>query len=503
MKRNVLGLVLAGLLAAPAAAEPPADAPDVRALLDQKVSWVSKDLPLAGVLRGIADAHDLNVVGLEGLDQAITVSLSDVRLGAALDAVLTTRGIGWEVVDDILVVHGGPGLISRAYTVNFADLQETLEVIRGLLSGDGDVALQLRSNRLVVTDAARVHGRVADLLAALDQPPPQVRIEAQLVNIADNTARELGIEWSDQETVIPLPGGDTTLGAGSAFSSEDDDGTSELGELIGGVAPALAGINPVYALALRFFANGDLYQIRARISALVQEGLAEIISAPSLSVLNRETASILVGQEVPFNTRTTLTAGGNETSETEFKRVGIKLEVTPTITDTGQVVLRVVPEVSSIDPLLLNDPGDLIQETSDLPITTTVAETTILLDDGETSLIGGLIQSRASRTESGVPWLRRIPLLGLLFRADSQNLERSELLVLITPFVLKPGSGSMPAGRLGSGYLERQGDSRFLIPPPFLGETVSPEAKATPGPDAADGAETPDAEAAASPGAED
>lgn len=425
---------------------------ETEVLLEQRVSWQAKEAPLSGILQGIAQLYGINIVGAQGLDTKMTISLQNVALRTALDTLLADEGLGYEIRDDIVVILEAEPLTTRIHPISFSEPSETAEILRSLLSERGSLSVQARSNRVVVRDTRRKQDEIAVTLASLDRVPLQVQIEAMIISVNESNLKAIGVTYGSADDDV------TTRGATDAVTrTNSDGGTETFGGTINIPAPPtdLSSISPTFNLAGIFRAAGRDYGLQAMVDALVQRGLAEVLSRPRITVLNRETARIIVGQEIPFNTRTTLTSGGNETSETEFKDVGIKLQVTPTISEQGLVVIDVQPEVSSVDR------ADLVSF-EDPPITTTAADTTIVLADGETGLIGGLISSQQSRVKRSVPYLGDLPWIGFVFSSRSDTLTRSELLVILTPHIVRAGlsvKGVQPVppqttGELGKTYLE-------------------------------------------------
>jgi type IV pilus assembly protein PilQ len=290
-------------------------------------------------------------------------------------------------------------------------------------------------------------------MASLDRPTSQIRIEARIVEASSDTARELGIEW----------GGYYRTGSGdrnfwvapgvNSFTDTTDDATPGLGEGDGATLQPSAGliqqlpgilseIRDGSGLNIGFFGEriGD-YVLGVQLSALERAGKLRILSSPSISTLDNQTATIESGREVPFQT-----VDEGEVN-VEFKEAVLRLEVTPHLIGDDTLKLRIVTNKDELDFSNTVDGNPTV--------ITKRARTNVLLRDGQTTVIGGLRKETLSDSERGIPYLMDIPLLGRLFRRDSKNENMEEILIFITPRVLqdiefRSGIGSRPTLRGGT-----------------------------------------------------
>lgn len=306
----------------------------------------------------------------------------------------------------------------RTYSLNYAKAKDTAEKIKGAVtSGIGEVQLDERSNQLIVTDVPEKLSDIEKIILSLDKRHKEVVIEAKIIQIILSNDFKMGINWQSifnkvNETVI----------AGNVSAN------------LNALNPGAAGIRlSVGTLAVDNFSA--VYDI------LQTVGKTNIVSSPKIASIDNQEAKILVGTKEAYVTTTVTTPGTGATSTAEsvtFIDVGIKLFVTPSIGDDGYVTMKIRPEVSSVDRNLSTAQGNSI------PIVrTSESETTVMVKDGVTIVIGGLMEERKEKQVSGVPLLCRIPLLGVFFGKTNYVNVKTELAVFLTPKII---SGDIATG---------------------------------------------------------
>ncbi|MBU1983599.1 hypothetical protein KJ815_04215, partial [bacterium] len=265
------------------------------------------------------------------------------------------------------------------------------------LSERGRTQADVRANALIVSDIPLVISSMDEIVASLDRPAAQVLIEAKFVEVDFATAREIGVNWSLGNLENPLA---NTRAQGSVdLGINEPHGTFSFGRLENGV------------------------DIEARISALEESRRAEILSQPSVLINDNESAEILSGKKIPINV---LDEAGNLV--TELFDVAVKLRVTPHINPDGDVLMSLNPEVSDLSGEATVSGGIIIL--------TSQVSTTLLVHDGETVVIGGVIRSKDGLVERRVPLLHAIPLFGRLFSYQAKTLDKTEIMVFVTPHVI-------------------------------------------------------------------
>ncbi|NIM51572.1 MAG: hypothetical protein GTO22_20380, partial [Gemmatimonadales bacterium] len=283
------------------------------------------------------------------------------------------------------------------------------EALRRQVEREVTLVANEASNDLIVSVSPRYESQIMEMIRQLDQPPPQVMIQVLLAEVALDDRVELGMEWAVQDLLFTETGGNFDFVVGTDIGAA-------------GGAGALGGFS--------FTITGEDFSFLLR--ALQSDRRLEVLSRPQIMVQDNQEAEISIGERVPFPTGTTI-VGGQSTTSVEYEKVGIKLKVLPHINPDDYVNLDVEPEISAITESTVP-----ISEGLNAPIfTERTASTSITVKDGETVVIGGLINTQEEETEDKVPILGDIPGLGLLFRASRYTKSKRELLIVLTPRVVR------------------------------------------------------------------
>lgn len=295
-------------------------------------------------------------------------------------------------------------LITEYIPVNYANAKTDVLPHIVLTEGRGSITVDDRNNQIIITDIAEKVKQAKEIVNQIDKVTPQVIIEARIVEASDNFSREFGTSWSVAGTKTDSSSLGGTLGYDMSATNPP---TSTLGEI---------GIQFSRLI-------GDQFRvIDARLMASESEGTIKIISAPKILTLDNKPAKIKQGLSYPFNK---LDADGNTT--TEFKDIALELEVTPHVTPDQRISMKIVIKNNEIGAIINNQ----------ISFTTKEADTELLVDDGDTVIIGGIRKTKKSTGESGVPLLKNMPVLGWLFKTKSKTDEMEELLIFITPRIVQ------------------------------------------------------------------
>ncbi len=313
---------------------------------------------------------------------------------------------------------------TKTFEIRYSKTEDVAKKIESFLSKNvGKVEFDARSNKVLVTDTEERIAQVEKMIQAFDTKHPEVLIEAKIVQVNLNDQYKLGVDW---EAIVS---DFHTLDLASQFSilsSADKRGKLSIGTL-----------------------STDDYKVL--IEALQTVGDTNILSNPRITVINNEEAKILVGSSEPYvTTQTTTTSSGpSTTAETvNFIEVGVKLYVTPTIHGDGYVTMKIRPEVSARTDYLTTSTNNKI------PIVeTSQAETTVMVKDAVTIVIGGLIKEQDSRTINKVPFLGDIPFLGTVFRNEDREKTKTEIIIFLTPTIV---TGDHPSSEKISGRPEKK-----------------------------------------------
>jgi len=412
----------------PSSKEPamPADSDHMQPSDGRRMSLDVQGADIQTVLRSLSEFSGKNIVASKEVKGEVTLRLRNVPWRHALDIVLKSQGLGMVETGQTILVSNLDTLRkeelerrtaersqeellpleTRILPVNYANSKEMARSVEKTLTKRGHIEVDDRSNSLIVTDIADRLDQVDAMVRNLDTRTPQVEIVARLVDVDASATRDLGISWGAHNLDL------------------FDAGASENADVNAADVTNPAGL--VRLGTIKAFGTFD-----ATLQALESQNKANIISNPRITTVNNREASVVVGKQIPLIVQD---FAGN--AVTQLTTIGIKLSVTPHINTGNRITMDVHPEVSDLASQATVQGGIIIN--------TTMADTRVMVNDGETAVIGGLIRSNESTTKRGVPVLMDVPLLGNLFRSNSTTHQKRELLIFVTPKIL--GEGVTPKG---------------------------------------------------------
>jgi len=331
--------------------------------------------------------------------------------------------------------------ISINYAIAVPDKEEEdpgiLPKIKAILTERGSASADKRTNIIIITDVVEKIEKAKEIVKNLDKVTPQVIIEARIVEATTNFSREIGVQWGAASGKQPTSAMDiSTTSSGGAWGGDwvSDEALPYKGALdntmgVGHTYGANMAMNvPITSSAMTIGFNftklaGTPFLLNAKLLAMESRGEGKIISAPKVVTLDNKTATIQRGSKVPYPEKT-----AEGTISVGFAHATLKLEVTPHITSDKRINLAI--DVQKDEP-------DWTRTVEGVPaITTKNAHTELLVNDGDTVVIGGIIETTKSSTDTGVPWLSKIPLLGWLFKSTEKSDDKEELLIFITPKIV-------------------------------------------------------------------
>ncbi|WP_408634215.1 type IV pilus secretin PilQ [Paraferrimonas haliotis] len=428
---------------------------EVSAAAKEKPNYEGRELSLnfqnisvRTVLQIIADYNNFNLVTSDTVDGNITLRLDDVPWDQALDLILQVKGLDKRIEGNILMVAPKEEmnirenlnleaaqkaeelapLYSEYMQINYAKASDIAALLKtddsSLLSTRGTVAVDERTNTLLVQDTSDKLEDVHRLIDVLDVPVKQVVIESRMVTVRDDFAEDLGIRWGitnktgDLGTSGSLEGAESA--AGGTVPSLDDRLNVNLPAAPAGGTPASI------AFHVAKLANGTVLDLE--LSALEQESKGEVVASPRITTANQKSAYIEQGVEIPY----VESASSGATSVT-FKKAVLGLTVTPHITPDNRIILDLEISQDSQGRSVDTPTGPAVS------IDTQRIGTQVLAENGETIVLGGIYQQSNLNRISKVPILGDIPYLGTLFRTTSDSSERREVLVFVTPRIVESG----------------------------------------------------------------
>ncbi len=398
-----------------------------------------QDISVRAALQIIAGYNDFNLVTSDSVTGNITLRLDGVPWDQALDVVLRIKGLDKRMDGSILMVAPAEELAAReakdlkakqqvedleplyseymrlnyAKAEDFADLLKT--DINSIITPRGSVSVDQRTNTLLVKDTVKSIENIRRMIETLDIPVQQVVIESRMVTVRDNVTEDLGVRWgfSDQQGSDGISG--SLEGAETISNGVIPDLTDRLNV-------NLPITNPAASIGLHIakLANGTLIDLE--LSALEEENKGEIIASPRIIAANQQKARIEQGTEIPY----TESASSGATT-VSFKKAVLSLEVTPHITPDNKVILDLIITQDTRGDTVQTGTGEAVS------IDTQEIQTQVLVENGQTIVLGGIFQQQIINTTNKVPVLGDIPYVGRLFKSTSEFNEKRELLIFVTP----------------------------------------------------------------------
>ncbi len=387
--------------------------PKAMSILEKKfskrISLELENADLLTVLRGLAETAGINIIASKNVKGTVTVHLKDVPWIDALDVILKSVGFTYRI-DPTGIVRIATGeefkkedeieemaqeKVTRMYSLEFAKAKDISKVLKKQLTKGGYIEVDERTNSVIVSDIPKVHKMISQMISDLDVPTKQVEIVVKVVEIDASLMNELGIDW----TVSNIGIGNQVVVTNAGIQS----GPTQTGFVNVGTVPSYA-------------------QLMATLGMMEEQHKITTIANPRVTATNNTKAHILGGDK--FTIRT-VDANGNPV--TQMYTVGTKLDVVPHINSMDEITLEISAEMSSVEGAQTNTPI----------IHTVEANTEQLVKDGETVVMGGFINKTEDKGSVGIPFISKIPVLGMLFGKQSKNVQKKEVLIFITPHIVK------------------------------------------------------------------
>lgn len=408
-----------------------------------------QDIPVRNVLQLIADYNEFNLVVSDSVAGNLTLRLDGVPWQQVLDIILQVKGLDKRVDGNVILVAPKAELDlreqqaleksrleeelgelkSEIIKINFAKATDIADMIGGegavsMLSDRGSITIDERTNSLLIRELEENIAVIRGIIESLDIPVKQVQIEARIVTVTEGNLDELGVRWGVSST-----NGSFTVGGSiegnhpSAITPYDDSSSSVIDDYLN---VNLAATSPnASSIAFQVAKLGSDTLLDLELSALQQESKAEIISSPRLITTNKKPAYIEQGTEIPY-----LESSSSGATSVAFKKAVLSLKVTPQITPDNRLVLDLSVTQDRPGQVVKTGTGEAVA------IDTQRIGTQVLVNNGETVVLGGIFQHSVSSTVDKVPLLGDLPLLGALFRRSYENVGKSELLIFVTPKVV-------------------------------------------------------------------
>jgi len=419
----------------------------VKRYVGRKISLDFQDAEITNVLRLIADVSGFNIVVGDDVKGKVTVKLINVPWDQALEILLKMNGLGQVREGNIIRIATlsnlarqeddeakakeaktrAEELVTRVIYVNYAKAKDLSEPLKKNLSPRGDITIDDRTNTMILKDVPKNVGVISDLVKTLDTQTPQVLIEARIIEATTTFARALGIQWGAALTNFSKNGVFGVTGQGlSTGSTPPAFGTPPPNFAVnlpaGTVsAPGLSSFGGLGFTFGRF--TGSPFNLDLRLSAGESQGLSKTISAPKITALDNQEAKIEQGESIPFSSTSA------QGTQTIFVDANLTLQVTPHVTQDGSIIMKL--KVSNNQPDFANNTA------AGPPIKKKEAVTNLMVKDGDTTVIGGILVNTKGDTTQGIPWFNKIPIISWLFKTNTVTDQTDELLVFLTPRIVK------------------------------------------------------------------
>lgn len=422
----------------------PINAKKVKTYTGKTLSLNFQNISVRSALQLLAQFAGINIVISDSVAGNVTLNVKNIPWDEAMDILLQTRNLGEYKIGDVTLIapqdeiaaqerqqlsaqqqiSGLEPLRSELVQVNYGKAADIAALLKSqnstILSSRGSVSVDNRTNTLWLLDTPAKLAEVKDLIQKLDIPVRQVLIEARIVNVDTSFSQELGIRWG-----FTKPNNFTgTLNGASQMANGTAPSAVPFNQRLNVDLPATA-INSAQpaSIGLALATLGNNVMLDLELSALESEGDGKIIASPRLITANQKEASIEAGEEIPYQEATSSGA-----TSIAFKKAVLSLKVTPQITPDNRLILNLkVNQDKRGSPEVQNVP----------PIDTRELETQVLVDNGQTIVLGGIFQRDSSNQVERIPFLGSLPLIGALFKHTTEKTKQTELLIFITPKIIK------------------------------------------------------------------
>ena len=422
----------------------------------EKLSLNFQDIDVRSVLQLIADFTDLNLVASDTVAGNITLRLQNVPWDQALDLVLKTKGLDKRQIGNVLLVAPADEIAARErqelesqkqiaelaplrrelIQVNYAKATDMAKLFQSVTSADGaaddrgSITVDDRTNSIIAYQTQDRLDELRRIIAQLDIPVRQVMIEARIVEASVDYNKALGVRWGgsarngrwDVSGKDGVQAFDPDTGQRFGFVGTDEIGRTTLEDGLARLPFVDMGVeNSTSGIAIGYLGSNVVLDLQ--LSAMEATGNGEVISQPKVVTSDKETAKILKGQEVPYQE-----ASSSGATSTSFKEAALSLEVTPQITPDNRIIMEVK---------VTKDAPDFGRQLNGVPpINKNEVNAKVLVNDGETIVIGGVFENTQTRATEKVPFLGDLPFIGRVFRRDIVNDNKTELLVFVTPRIM-------------------------------------------------------------------
>jgi len=410
--------------------------------MQKRVSLDFRNTPIEDVIRIMAEQADVDIVKSPAVTGAVTVTLTDVPLEEALNQILAAHGFAYVLSQNMIRVITAaektekPELMqTKTFEIVYADVKEVVKALDKFKSKEGMVSFIAGTSHIIVTDTESKIREITTFIEKIDRMTPQILVEVRIYDITSKDRLDLGVEWEAGRDTIFNVEGEEAYGTSRLTTIGGNPGGDRHPFTTGSFRGATQKTSSTTGILRVGWLSGGGLDIDAFLKAQQENINAKLLANPRILVLDNGTANINIVSEIPYQ-RLTESAMGGTMGTTEFKEVGVKLQVTPHLAARDEMIrLHVKPEFSvktsdvTFTSLNLTYPQPVVDKRD--------AETDLLVKNGQTVVLGGLRKKETTKQTNKVPLLGDLPLAGALFRFTGEETINSELVVFITPWIIK------------------------------------------------------------------
>jgi type IV pilus assembly protein PilQ len=412
----------------------------------RKISLDLQEADLVNVLRLFADVANINIVISPDVKGKVTVRMVNIPWDQAMDIILKMNGLGYVHEGNILRIAShtslakeseeetkareakkkAENLVTRILTINYSTAKGIEPTLKKSLSARGEIVVDERTNTVIVKDIAANVDEVVTLVKILDKPIPQVMIESRIVEAVLTFSREIGVQWGGKYTADAAHGNATGLSFPNSISVTGGPGQLTTPSGAGTYfvnLPATVAQGAGGAVGFTFGSLNKALNLDIVLSALESTGDGKVISSPRVSALDNKEAVVKQGLSIPY------LSYSSSGTQVQFIDALLSLTVTPHVTPDNKIFMKIKAQKNAPDTSIVVQGQPAIRKNE--------AETEILLNDGETAVIGGALTNEITNTYDKVPFFGDLPLVGWLFKHKSLKQEQRELIIFITPRIVK------------------------------------------------------------------
>jgi len=413
--------------------------------MQKRISVDFRDTPIGDVIRIMAEQSGVDIIESPKVTGSVTATLTNVPLEEALNNILVSHGYGYVASNNMIRIapleemsEASERLVSRIYQINYADVKEVEAALKKFISPRGSLSSNPGTSNIIVTDSESKIKAIDTFIEEIDRITPQIEVEARIYDITSKDRFDLGIEWQAgrNTTYVNATGGTAHGTAGIVALGKNPSAlqTQRIDPFATGAFTGVTGKTQNTTGVLRLGWLNSHIDIDMLLRAQQENVDAKLLANPRILVLDNQKANIKIVSEIPYQQITDTSAGGS-IGTTAFREVGVELEVTPHITREGMVRLQLKPKFSVQTSTVLV--GTATVGNSQPVVDKREADTILLIENGQTVVLGGLRKKEVTKQVNKIPLLGDLPLIGAAFRFEGEDTTTSELVVFITPRIIE------------------------------------------------------------------